>query len=129
METKETIEPTTVALDCFGIVLKLDGDGGGFVYASMLKEVCPHCNQADCNFHCDGSQGAGDEDPDNDETEHDVTDRMRFNAQMDAVESMILAHACAGIDVNSPAYTEGIETAATACGINFIREKKADKHE
>lgn len=42
-----------------------------------------------------------------------VTDRI-YNAAIDAVESLILAHACAGIDVESPAYVEGIETAVEA---------------
>ena len=37
-----------------------------------------------------------------------------YNAAIDAVESLILAHACAGIDVESPAYVEGIETAVEA---------------
>lgn len=42
-----------------------------------------------------------------------------FNAAMDGIESMILAHACAGIDIESPAYIEGIDTAVNACGENF----------
>lgn len=33
---------------------------------------------------------------------------------LDALESLILAHAVAGIDINSPAYKEGIETAVEA---------------
>jgi len=33
---------------------------------------------------------------------------------IDAIESLILAHAIAGIDVQSPAYIEGIETAIDA---------------
>ena len=37
-----------------------------------------------------------------------------YNVAIDAVESLILAHACAGIDVESPAYVEGIETAVEA---------------
>lgn len=39
---------------------------------------------------------------------HDVED-----AQIDAVESLVLAHACAGIDVSSPAYVEGLNTTIT----------------
>jgi hypothetical protein len=35
---------------------------------------------------------------------------MDTNA-MDCIESIVLAHFCAGIDVSSPAYLEGIETA------------------
>jgi hypothetical protein len=38
----------------------------------------------------------------------------QFNAAIDGLESLILAHACAGIDVESPAYIEGIETAVEA---------------
>lgn len=33
---------------------------------------------------------------------------------MDVIESMVLAHAVAGIDIMSPAYIEGIETAVDA---------------
>ena len=33
---------------------------------------------------------------------------------IDGIESMILAHAIAGIDIESPAYIEGIETAVEA---------------
>jgi hypothetical protein len=40
-------------------------------------------------------------------------------AAMDAIESLVLAHACAGVDVASPGYVEGIETAVEACMNNF----------
>ena len=33
---------------------------------------------------------------------------------IDAIESLILAHAVAGIDITTPAYIEGIETAIDA---------------
>lgn len=42
-----------------------------------------------------------------------------YNAAMDGLESMILAHAIAGIDIQSPAYIKGIETAVNACANNF----------
>jgi len=42
-----------------------------------------------------------------------------YNAAMDGIESMILAHACAGVDISSPKYLEGIETAVNACANNF----------
>ena len=38
----------------------------------------------------------------------------QFNAAIDGFESLILAHACAGVDVESPAYVEGVETAVEA---------------
>ena len=44
----------------------------------------------------------------------------REKAAMDAIESLILAHACAGVDIESPAYVEGIETAVEACWNNLL---------
>ena len=46
-------------------------------------------------------------------------DDTRFNAVVDGLESLILAHACAGVDVESAAYIEGIETAVEAIGNNL----------
>ena len=37
-----------------------------------------------------------------------------YHAAVDGLEALILAHACAGQDVASPAYLEGIETAVEA---------------
>ncbi len=37
-----------------------------------------------------------------------------YYAAVDGIESMVLAHACAGIDVTTTAYIEGIETAVEA---------------
>ena len=42
-------------------------------------------------------------------------DSPELTAATDAIESMILAHACAGVDVASPAYVEGIETTVETC--------------
>lgn len=39
-------------------------------------------------------------------------------AAIDGLESLILAHACQGIDVSSAAYRDGIETALDAIGNN-----------
>ena len=39
-----------------------------------------------------------------------------FSNAINGLESLILAHACAGIDVASPAYIEEIETAVEAIG-------------
>jgi hypothetical protein len=46
-------------------------------------------------------------------------DADEFNAAMDAVESMVLAHACAGIDVTDPRYVEGVRTCVEACANNL----------
>lgn len=42
-----------------------------------------------------------------------------YDAAMDAIESIVLAHHCAGIDVTTPAYLEGIETAVEAIANNI----------
>ena len=42
-------------------------------------------------------------------------DNPELTAALDAIESLILAHACAGVGVASPAYVEGIETAVETC--------------
>ena len=34
-----------------------------------------------------------------------------WDSAVDALECLILAHACAGVDVTAPAYVKGIETA------------------
>jgi len=44
----------------------------------------------------------------------------QFNAAIDGLESLILAHACAGVDVESPAYVEGIETAVEAIANHVV---------
>jgi hypothetical protein len=48
-----------------------------------------------------------------------AADRL-FNAAIDGLESLILAHACAGVNVRSPAYLEGIETAVDAITNHFL---------
>ncbi len=42
-----------------------------------------------------------------------------FFGAMHAIESMVLGHACAGVDIQDPAYIEGIETAIEACENNL----------
>ena len=52
-------------------------------------------------------------------TVDDFDEHSEFNAAMDGIESLILAHACAGIKVDSAPYIEGIRTAVNACGNNL----------
>jgi hypothetical protein len=75
---------TVKRLQRLGIVVELSANGGGAILASPLKDGRE-----------DGSQ-------------------EELLAALDAVESVILAHACAGVDVESPAYQTGIETALEA---------------
>jgi len=78
---------TTIKLPCFGIVVKTENGAGSIT--SDLKNENPR------------SLGGVEE---------------RHNNMMDGIESMILAHAVAGIDIMDTAYIEGIETAVEACG-------------
>jgi hypothetical protein len=83
-----------IRLPCYGITIRLD-----------LK------NTAD-------SPGAGTIASDLKEPGKSAGDRC-YNAAVDGLESLILAHACAGVDVESPAYIEGIETAVEAIFNHF----------
>ena len=51
--------------------------------------------------------------------EEDAESNHDYNVATDAIESLVLAHACAGIDVSSPDYLEGLETALEACANNL----------
>ena len=75
---------THINLPCFGIVVSLTGDGGGNITSDLHEET------------------------------GDFYDDSVYNTGIDAIESMILAHAIAGVDVEEPAYLEGIETAVDA---------------
>lgn len=76
--------PTVIRLPCFGIEVTLT-DHGGTIKSDLLK-------------------GADIENP------KDAVEATELTAAVNALESLILAHAWAGIDINSPAYIEGIET-------------------
>jgi len=41
-----------------------------------------------------------------------------FEAMADAIESLVLAHACAGVQVDRLEYVEGVQTAIEACANN-----------
>jgi hypothetical protein len=56
----------------------------------------------------------------------DTLENKTFNTAVDGLESIILAHFCAGLDITSPAYLEGIETAYQALG-NNIDEDTTDE--
>ena len=43
-----------------------------------------------------------------------TTADRQYNAAIDGLKSLILAHACSGVDVESPAYVQGVETAVEA---------------
>jgi hypothetical protein len=53
------------------------------------------------------------------DAERDILACCQYNAALDAIESLILAHAVAGMDVEAPAYIQGIETALKRAG-NYL---------
>ena len=87
-------------VDCVYHALKPNSWGGGSISTS-LHEPCPACSRISCYAHCDNSE----------ETEDEWDSRATFNKIMNGIESLILAQACAGIDVESPEYFEALETA------------------
>lgn len=77
---------------------------GGKV-SQLERLACPSCSSPDCNFECDGSQ------VDDMETTEEVTKRLKFNGMLDALESIVLAHACAQVGITDPEYTSGLNDA------------------
>lgn len=45
------------------------------------------------------------------ETLEDARDRSRWNHIVDGITALILAHACAGVDIEAEAYKQGVVTA------------------
>jgi len=109
----EEIMDKRIELPVYGIIVELTGDGGGSI-SSDLHEDCPYCCQSECYLHCDESQAG------NEETEEDMWERADYNKRMDAIESLILAQACAGIDIESSAYLEALKTGIEAISNNTI---------
>jgi hypothetical protein len=81
-----------VALPVGGITI--DGSGTTRTIESALHEHC-------------------DDDPDQQDPGC-CEQHQSYNAAIDGIESLVLAHACAGIDVSSKEYVEGIQTALDA---------------
>lgn len=85
---------------------------GGSI-SSELKEVCYYCDDSECNMDCEKFTKQLVNDPEGMQIRRE--NFVKFNSMMDALESLILAHAIAGVDVETPAYQEGIETVIDAC--------------
>jgi len=80
-----------VELDYGGIVVEITEAGAGSI-SSDLHET----------------QGGADE----------VEGYDRYEGGIDALESLILAHATLGVDIKAPGYVEGIKTAVDAIANN-----------
>lgn len=88
---------------------------GGRIISEM-KEACQHCKDINCDFDCvEALKWANIKDS------MDVKSKMEelegnkiYNYACDALESMILAHAIAGVNVQSAGYLKGIRTSLDA---------------
>ena len=80
-----------ITLPCFGIVVETDGNGAGGINSDLHENDQVDNPMEECQI-------------------------AQYNAAMDAIESMILAHACAGVSITSPGYVEGIEAAVFRTG-------------
>ena len=87
------------------IIIEITSSEMADVITSNMKEKCPGCGDPNCYYDaCNES----------DEFEDDARTRHLFNTAIDALESMILAHFGAGINVGSEEYVAGITTAYDA---------------
>jgi len=84
----------TLTTNCFGIVVTINENGVGEIVSDLY----------DHDLH-DGKRP-------------DPARENRLDHAFDAIESIVLAHALAGIDILTPAYLEGIETAVEAATNN-----------
>ena len=83
-----------IELPCYGIVVHVD-------------EKNPQNGRITSNLK---------EEPPKRENVEDMVEREKFDAAYDMVTAIVLAHACAGVNIESPAYIEGIESAIEGAG-------------
>lgn len=76
-----------------------------------MSEIKTKCFGITITFDDNNKQAASITSDMLDDTEKD---NEAFKAAIDALEAITLAHFCSGIDITSPAYLEGIETAYEA---------------
>lgn len=102
----------TAALGIHGIRVSVIGNtplaGGGVMCDEDLYEFCPHCKTKDCVAETPGRCHRANK--------RATVVRMKHNASIDAILNLILSHAVAGVDIETPAYLEGIETALMYVG-------------
>lgn len=84
----------TIKLPIYDIVVETDGKGSGTIASALKDENVLASNEPD-------------------------PDTLAYNAAMDAVESMILSCACAGLDIKAPAFITAIQTTVDAVGNTY----------
>ncbi len=98
----------TIKLPCYGNVIVVqieEGDDnevpGGTIQSDLHEDFPPKIG------------------PDWGDAQDEVDSIADYNHAMDGIEALVLGHACSGIDVTSPEYIEGIETAVQAAANNL----------
>jgi len=86
----------TLTLGCHGIVVEVHDAGGGTIESDLRRDKPTEKETLQSQDWMAWIQ------------------RCIWNRSVDAIESVILAHACAGIDVIDPKYVEGVESACDA---------------
>lgn len=61
-----------------------------------------------------GEGAIGSDLPTSDDEYGEDSESSALHAAYSGIEALVLAHACAGVDVESPEYLEGLETAVDA---------------
>lgn len=87
----DRVECRTIVLPCFDMVVLLTEAKTGVVDHSLAGRITSSLHK--------GDSGSDDSD---------------YQAAIDGIESLILAHACAGVNIRDPAYLAGIQTAVEA---------------
>lgn len=95
------------------LAITVADDGSANIISGLERAQCPDCGQADCCFPDQHHTADYPEDEDG------VVARLKYNGFLDALESILLAHAAAGLDVQAPGYLRGLETALEAAGNNY----------
>ena len=85
----------TINLPCFGITVKVFEEGSGSITSDLKEKVI------------DLDTGEADE------------DTINYNYAMEGIEALILGLACAGVNIETPAFIEGIESAVNGCANNI----------
>jgi hypothetical protein len=114
------MEAKTIKLPCFGIVVELNDQDCGTIQ-SDLQEVCPACNDRSCDGFCPAwDEYISDRDSIFQLQKSDERKEfIKFRFGIHAIESLILGHAVAGVDITNLAYIQGIETAVDALWNNI----------
>ncbi len=112
-----------IELPVYGIIVVLvkssSGEYDSGSITSLLKEECNFCQSIDCDGECpDTLEYLSDRDKEWQEQEQkSINNRVNHNSMMNVIESFILSCACAGINIESSAFLEAIETTVDACSM------------